>query len=224
MEFTFENRPSDSPFVEQVWRTYSERDDTFLSRAGSNWEMVVWKYEGEARITVRGPETKAMLAETSADTEFFGIRFKLGTYMPHMPIHKLAGGAQTLPDATGEAFWLHDGVWQLPTFDNADTFVNRLMRAGLLVRDPVVETLMRGQQPDLSPRSLQYRFLHATGLTHNTARQIERAQRAVAMLQQGVSILDTVYDAGYFDQAHLTRSLKRFMGQTPAQIALARQP
>jgi AraC-like DNA-binding protein len=25
-------------------------------------------------------------------------------------------------------------------------------------------------------------------------------------------------DAGYFDQAHLTRSLRRFIGQTPMQI------
>jgi AraC-like DNA-binding protein len=33
-----------------------------------------------------------------------------------------------------------------------------------------------------------------------------------------MSILDTVYQAGYFDQAHLTRSLRRFIGQTPAQL------
>jgi AraC-like DNA-binding protein len=42
-------------------------------------------------------------------------------------------------------------------------------------------------------------------------------------LKQGVSILDTVYEAGYFDQAHLTRSLKHLIGQTPAQIIRAEQ-
>jgi methylphosphotriester-DNA--protein-cysteine methyltransferase len=41
------------------------------------------------------------------------------------------------------------------------------------------------------------------------------------MLQQGASILDTVYSLGYFDQPHLTHALKRFMGQTPAQFARA---
>jgi AraC-like DNA-binding protein len=35
---------------------------------------------------------------------------------------------------------------------------------------------------------------------------------------QGVSILDAVHQAGYFDQPHLTRSLKHFIGLTPAQI------
>ncbi|MGH9628219.1 MAG: hypothetical protein ACRD7E_07755 [Bryobacteraceae bacterium] len=31
-------------------------------------------------------------------------------------------------------------------------------------------------------------------------------------------MLDVAYEAGYFDQAHLTRSLKRLIGQTPADI------
>src|SRR5262249_38602913 len=41
---------------------------------------------------------------------------------------------------------------------------------------------------------------------------------ATNMLRQGGSILDTVHEAGYFDQAHLTRSLKYLIGQTPAEI------
>jgi hypothetical protein len=36
-----------------------------------------------------------------------------------------------------------------------------------------------------------------------------------------MSILDTVHQAGYFDQAHLTRSLAYRIGQTPAEIIRA---
>lgn len=60
--------------------------------------------------------------------------------------------------------------------------------------------------------------MRTTGLTHGAARRIERARYATTLLQQGVPILDAVHEAGYFDQPHLTRSLKRFIGQTPAQI------
>lgn len=35
---------------------------------------------------------------------------------------------------------------------------------------------------------------------------------------------DAVFEAGYFDHAHLTLSLSRFIGQTPAQIADPRRP
>jgi AraC-like DNA-binding protein len=37
-------------------------------------------------------------------------------------------------------------------------------------------------------------------------------------LRQGVSILDTVDQVGYADQPHLTRSAKRWIGQTPVQL------
>lgn len=108
----------------------------------------------------------------------------------------------------------------MPDYDDADTFVNRLERAGLVVHDPVVEAALSGRA-ELSSRSVQRRSLHATGLTQGTVRQIERVEQAKTLLEQGVAIADTVYLAGYADQPHLTRALKRLMGQTPAQIARA---
>ena len=75
----------------------------------------------------------------------------------------------------------------------------------------------------MSTRTAQRHFLQSTGITHSTSHQIERARQATNLLKQGVSILDTVYEAGYFDQAHLTRSLKHLIGQTPAQIIRAEQ-
>ena len=44
------------------------------------------------------------------------------------------------------------------------------------------------------------------------------------LLKQGVSIADTIDDAGYADQAHLTRSLKYFIGKTPSQIVHKTEP
>jgi methylphosphotriester-DNA--protein-cysteine methyltransferase len=70
----------------------------------------------------------------------------------------------------------------------------------------------------MAARTVRHRFLRATGLTQLHIYQAERARRAEALLRQGVSILDTVFEAGYYDQPHLTRSLKRFIGHTPAQL------
>jgi methylphosphotriester-DNA--protein-cysteine methyltransferase len=98
------------------------------------------------------------------------------------------------------------------------------VREGLLVRDPIVAAVSQGQPHALSPRSIQRRFLRATGLTRGSLRQIERARYATMLLQHGVSILDTVAQAGYADQAHLTRSLKCFIGKTPTQIVRKTDP
>jgi Helix-turn-helix domain len=212
MEFVFDTRPADSSLVEMVWHTHSERAGTFTSVAVSNWEMVITTFGGKTTITARGPETKASQADFPADAEIFGITFKLGTFMSHLPLKTLLDRQDaTLPKASSKSFWLHGSAWELPTFENADVFVDRLIHQGILVRDPVVEAAIQGHTPDMSIRSLQYRFLQATGLTHKTIQQIERARSAVSLLKQGTPILDTAFELGYFDQAHLTNSLKRFI-------------
>lgn len=219
MSLSFDERLSDSPYVERVWSSHSERAGSFTSIAAIYWEMVVTKYQGTTTLTVRGPETKATRMDFPAGAEWFGIDFRLGTFMPHLPPGDVMDLQDVnLPEATSQSFWLHGSAWQFPNYENADTFVDRLVREGLLVRDPVVDAVLQGYPPPLSPRSLQYRFLQATGLTHRAIQQIKRARHAAARLEQGASILDTIYEAGYADQPHLTRALKRFIGYTPAQI------
>jgi AraC-like DNA-binding protein len=220
MSFIFEERQSDSSFVEAIWRTQSESAGSFTSLAASHWEIVVTRRNGQTSLTVRGPETKATPADLPADAEFSGIIFKLGTFMPHLPPGNLLDRRDAnLPKATSKTFWLHGAAWQFPNYENADTFVDRLVREGLLVREPVVEAALQGQLNEQSLRSIQRRFLRATGLSRSAIRQIERARQAVTLLEQGVPILETVSQAGYADQPHLTRALKRLMGQTPAQVA-----
>lgn len=131
----FEDRLSDSPLVERVWRSRSERAGSFLSIAASTFEIVV-----------------------------------------------------------------------------------SLVRAGLLVREPVVIDALRGDADACSPRTLQRRVLAATGLTCGTIRQIERARCATMLLRDGVAIAETVQRTGYYDQAHLTRSLRHRIGQTPGEL------
>jgi AraC-like DNA-binding protein len=219
MNFNFDERSSDSPFVEKIWRTQSEGDGSFISTAESHWEMVITAHNGKTTVTVRGPETKATPADCPANAEFFGIVFKLGVFMPHLPAGKVMDRKDAnLPEATSRSFWLHGAAWEIPDFENADTFVARLVREGLLVNEPVVDAVLQNRPLEISLRSVQRRFLHATGLTRGTLDQIERARQAATLLEQGLTIADAVYHAGYADQPHLTRSLQRFRGQTPGEI------
>lgn len=220
MTLAFDTRPCDASLVDMVWQTRTEQATPFISQAESRWEIVVFTYQGETTVAIRGPETQATAAESPADAEFFGIAFKLGAFMPDLPtVNRLNRNDLILPTTSRRTFWLNGANWEIPTFENVDVFVNRLVRAGLLTKDPVVAAALQGQTPNLSPRALQYRFLRATGLTQATIQQIERVRQALFLLQQGSSILDAVHEVGYYDQPHLTRSFKRFLGQTPMQIA-----
>jgi Helix-turn-helix domain len=215
----FEHRVSDHPFVEKVWRCHSERADSFLSVAANNFEMAITRLEGKSFLTLRGPETKATMVDCPAEGEWVCIRFKVGTFMSRFPPGSLRDHKDvTLPPATARSFWLNSSALEYPDFENAETFVERLVKLGILSRDPVVgDTLLR-RSGELCLRSAQRHFLRSTGITYSTFRQIERARYATNLLRQGASIFDVVVGAGYFDQAHLTRSLKHFIGETPAKI------
>ncbi len=220
MDLSGEERLSDSPFIELVWRSRSEDAGSFISMAEIHCNLVVTNHRGKTTLTVRGPESTATPAFCPPDTEFMGIVFKPGTFMPHLPPHRVKDRQDVnLPEANRNGVWLNGEAWEIPDFDNADTFVDWLVRDGLLVYDPVVHEVLQGHPLGMSVRTVQRRFQQATGLTQSALIQIERARYATSLLKQGTSILDTVYLAGYFDQPHLTKSLKYYMGLTPARIA-----
>jgi AraC-like DNA-binding protein len=119
---------------------------------------------------------------------------------------------------------LKGSAWRLPDYDNAEEFVRRLVREGVLDRDPIVAEVLRGASPDLSERTLQRRFVAATGLTRGAIRQIDRARQAAVLIQEGVPAQDVIHRLGYFDQPHLARSLTRYIGRTATQLGDQDQP
>jgi len=215
----FEEKSSDSPYIDTIMHGCTMAEGSSVRPAETHWHLVFVRVNGMAMPLVVGSLTDSGIARWGEGAEILWIRFKAGTYIPHLPAKNLLNKEMRLPEAASrEKFWLKGSAWQMPTYENVDTFVDRLVRDELLVRDPVVEAVLQGEfLDDVAPRTVRHRFLHTTGLTQGLIHQIERAKYASTLLDQGVSILDTVYMAGYFDQPHLTRSLKRFIGKTPAQ-------
>jgi hypothetical protein len=220
--FALETRSSGSPLVEATWQTRSEPEESFVSVAAIHWEMVVTRQRGEVRLTVRGPETRATVVPIPQDAEFFGIQFSTGTFMPGLPPGRLVDRTLTLPPVSDGSFWLDGSAWELPGPDNADVFVERLAGAGLLVHDPVVPEALEGEVAGFSTRSVERRVARGTGLSRSAVGRIRRAVRAVELLCLGVPASEVARRTGYADQSHLTRSLKRLVGQTPSQVVGAR--
>jgi AraC-like DNA-binding protein len=92
------------------------------------------------------------------------------------------------------------------------------VREDVLVRDPIVAAVLRGASPDVSERTIQRRFVAATGRTRGAVRQIHRARQAAILIQEGVPAHDVIHRLGYFDQPHLARSLTRYIGRTATQL------
>jgi hypothetical protein len=215
----FEDRASRSPFIEKIWRCRSERGGRFVSIAAANFEMALTRLAGRTSLTLRGPETKATVVDCPPNGEWLAIRFTPGTFLPAVPPGALRDHMDiTLPEASSRSFWLNGSVWDYPDFENAEVFVHRLVQKGLLVRDAMIPDILQRNPESLSLRTAQRHFLRATGLSYATYRQIGRVRYATSLLREGVPILDAVHSSRYFDQAHLTRSFRRFIGETPSSI------
>ncbi|MGQ0660994.1 MAG: helix-turn-helix domain-containing protein [Sphingosinicella sp.] len=187
--------------------------------AEGNIELVVTRLTDFVAVTLRGPVTQARAMECPPHGEWIAIRFGFGTYFPRLPTQALMDRLDLdLPVLSGNRFWFFDLSWEIPTFDNAEDFVARLALAGVVAREHSVGAVIEGDVEWMSRRSVQRHFVKATGLTLSGFQQISRARRAAALLASGRSILDTTFEAGYFDQAHLTRSMKQLIGTTPAKL------
>jgi Helix-turn-helix domain len=218
MSIIYEERSSDSPYVETITRGRTANDGSTVRPAECRRHMVLRRLNGKVQLLVVGPLPTAGVVSYTEGAELLWIKFKLGTFMPHLPPRAFRDVEAILPGAASQSFWLKGTAYRFPDYENAETFVERLVRDGVLVRDPVVNAVLQGHPQEMPSRTVRHRFLRNTGLSQSHIRQVERAQRAAALLQQGVSIPDAAYEVGYFDQPHLTRSLKRWIGHTPAQL------
>lgn len=222
-----EGRFSDSPYIQTVWRGEAGANYTPVCPADPHWNMLFLWNDQQTRISIEGPASKATPKTQAEGVRFLVIRFHLGVFMPSFPILKLRDADFILPKARQQRFHFHSSTWEIPHYDNVEDFVEGLIRDEVLMHDSLVQSALDGHSPDYSERTVRRRFLRATGLAPKTVQQIERAQLAMQLLEQKQSILDVAYRAGYADQAHLTRELKRFIGRTPAQVtspSIAIQP
>ena len=74
----------------------------------------------------------------------------------------------------------------------------------------------------MSLRAIQRRFLACLGLGATDFARIVRLQATLRALDEGrASLAGVAVDAGFADQSHATRELRRFTGLTPARLFAA---
>lgn len=218
VELRFQSRRSDSPWADVVWTCTSEQVTTMTSVAGVRWGLVFWEQDGRAYAGITGPETRTGTRPVPEGATFTGIEFAVGTSLRAVPTPVLVDGGVELADTTRRTFRLDGARWETPGPDDAEALVERLVRAGIVVRDPLVTEVLRGHRPAVSGRTVERRFRAATGLTRGAIRQVERARTAAKLLAAGDPAADVVAKLDYFDEPHLARALRSYVGRTARQL------
>lgn len=212
-------RQSTNPFIETIWSTQNVTDGTYLATPDGSWDLIVFiDQDGHREMMLAGQATKPTDVPYQAGTAGMVISFVPGAYLDKYDLPALVDTWEMLPKADDEHFVLAGHAFAFPTFDTAEILVNKMVEVGLLKKDDIIEEVLRGTPPAMSERAKQRHFMQTTGMTRKAFDQIKRAQHAVALLQQGKKPVDAAADAGYTDQAHLTKSLKRIMHSSPKAV------
>ncbi len=229
-------RDRDRPAVACVWRR-EPRDHEFVARVLPDACVdVVWVQD--ERLVVAGPATGPARSRVPAGAAVAGVRFRIGA----------AGGALGLParelldlSVELEDLWGRDAAQRIeervaaarPGAEHealAAAVAERLPRDGLdrmvraaagAISDPGTRVERLGRDIGLGERQLRRRFADAVGYGPKTLQRVLRFQRFLTLARDGDGRADlarVALEAGYADQAHLTRECGRLSGLPPAAL------
>ena len=188
---------------------------------------------------VAGPDTGPVRTVTRAGTVVVGVRFRpsAGGTVLGLPLSEvrdqrvaladlLPAAARRLPASLSPAEAAARAVDIAGLLIAGTAPDPAVSRAAVLLRDPAARTEDIAGQVGLSERQLRRRCHAAAGYGPKTLQRVLRFQRFVRMLDapaQPLDLASAAADAGYADQAHLTRECAALSGLTPATLAGVRR-
>jgi hypothetical protein len=208
-----------SPLVRGVSRTVFDAPAELPMHPDGCWDIAILRRGDDVQVLRTGLTTRTVTYRAAAGDEILAISFGPDSFMSLLPGEQMRDEGVMLETIGRDRFWIGSDVVEIPTLDNVDGFVASLLRRGIVESNEVVTAIVDGRPKAMSERTMQRHFLRTTGLTYKSFTQIERARKAVALLQMGRPAADVAFALGYADQPHLIRSLKAIMGRTPARIA-----
>jgi hypothetical protein len=153
MSIIYEERLPDSPYVETITRGRTVSDSSPIRPAESRWHMVLRRLNDNVQALIVGPLPNAGVVSYTEGAELLWIKFRLGTFMPHLPPRTFRDVETILPGAASQSFWLNGSAWQFPDYENVETFIDRLVCDDVLLRDPVVDGVLQGHPQERSSRT-----------------------------------------------------------------------
>jgi methylphosphotriester-DNA--protein-cysteine methyltransferase len=178
---------------------------------------LVWEQGRGAYVA--GPDTGPVATTMAAGTVVLGVRFRPSAGGPALgiPLSELRDQRADLADLRPAqarqltAALLADGA--------PDPVVTRAAR---LLRDPAARAEDVADEVGLSLRQLRRRCQAVVGYGPKTLQRVLRFRGFVSRVDARPEVLDLAAiaaEAGYADQAHLTRECGRLSGLTPAALA-----
>jgi AraC-like DNA-binding protein len=222
-------------------RTFPSGLLEIIVHLGERYRVIEADHESTCPETcVTGVQLGPIVVEAPGhETTVLGIRLTVaGAYaLFGRPMHEVAGLTVDLEDLVGRAAAeLQDlcagAKDPRARFMRAAAWIESRLRRGIRV-DPAVAWAVRQirqrggtvsiaslrERAGLSTNRMAVAFREQVGVTAKQYARIARFRRALDQLSSGaVALADLAFDAGYYDQPHMTAEFKELGGLTPGEF------
>jgi AraC-like DNA-binding protein len=188
------------------------------------------------------PDARAdVLVRETGDAQVVGLADEVA--LVSLPAGTRIRGIRIRPEAVAPAFGVTASELRNRTVDAADVVGAR--RSRVLVDERSIDEWIRSIEPDaraaravrllddltvdttaaalgLSPRQLRRIFEVNVGVGPKSFQRVRRFQRFLQQAEAGVPLASAAAEAGYSDQAHMSRDVLGLSGLTPSRLVAER--
>jgi AraC-like DNA-binding protein len=237
--YTYVEFPSDAPHILCTWTLRTDPGQpTFSQRVIPDGCVdVVWFNRDE--LHVAGPATLPVDVSIPAGATVVGVRFHPGAgcdalgMPPRELLNQSLSLAGVLPNLTDKILSAQAGVEgaserrgllerAMAGYAEEQTADDQVLAAVKLIaegEDSRIENV--AEHVGLCARQLRRRFHDAVGYGPKTFHRVVRLQRLLSLLRMRGNAIDlcaAALEAGYADQAHMTRECGELAGQSPVDL------
>lgn len=215
-------RKSAHPYLQSVWRSQTQGQESIVVGAKSTWDIIVIACGESLRVQLSAPHKypQAMDVGLGNDINYFtGLKFAPGIYVPDA-VKYFTKDNNTINLAIHEdTVIISTATLPIPAYDTAEQFTEAALNMGILLHNKVIDQTLAGPNATiLAPRTIQRLFLRKIGMSKAQVQQLNRAEYAASLMNSGVPPAQVAAIAGYADQAHMTRVFKVLFGKTPRKL------
>lgn len=214
-------RESASPHIGLLWWAEVDQDVDYVDAANEFWGLAFGVFAGgRPAATLIGPSLAPRQLHLRAGERGWGVELAAHVFVRRSSKTLLLGQMLAL-ETDGRWFELAGVRLAVPGVDALEDLIGALLRQGILAADGNIAAALAGRAVGYSRRSLHRHAVQASGMSPKQLEQLQRARTAYALLQDGRSLAVAAVEAGFADQAHMTRAFTALAGASPARILSA---
>ena len=193
----------------EVWKENYTRPERLMIYPDGCRDIIIARTTARTTRILTDLDDRARAISLPAKSSFFGVRLRPGATFREKELEEIRPGDE--PELL------------LRAIEDLVEWNDEIFECLQLITQDGKSLQATARMAGISLRTMQRLFREKTGYTAAWWRSLARARLAAQLVVEGrlrdTSLADAAFEAGYADQAHMTREFRRWFSSSPAQLS-----